>query len=65
MAASLPDEMNEDARDTLLAGVVARNMLLFNLSLFTFASPKEQDPEHISVKEYQYQINSMSPSGGR
>ena len=64
-AASLPDDMDDDVRDRLIAGVVGQNMLLYNLSRFTFASRKGQDPEGISVKEYRDQINSMSPSVGR
>jgi type I restriction enzyme M protein len=47
MASSLPEDMEDEARDTLLAGVVGQNMRLYNLSGFTFASMKGQDPKDI------------------
>lgn len=39
-AASLPGDMDEEARDMLLSGVVGQNIKLYNLSPFTFASLK-------------------------
>jgi type I restriction enzyme M protein len=47
MAASLPEEMDDDARDTLLSGCVGQNIQIYNLSRFTFASLKGQDAKDI------------------
>ena len=38
MAASLPADIDDEARDTLLSGVVGQNIKLYNLSRFTFGS---------------------------
>lgn len=54
MAASLPDEMDDDARDTLLSGVVGQNIRLYNLSRFTFASLKGQDAKDIHKNLIDY-----------
>ncbi len=40
MAKSLPDDMDDEARDTLLSGVVGQDIRVYNLSRFTFASLK-------------------------
>lgn len=54
MAASLPDDMDDDARDTLLSGVVGQNIRLYNLSRFTFASLKGQDAKDIHKNLIDY-----------
>jgi type I restriction enzyme M protein len=61
MAASLPADMDDEARDTLLSGVVGQNMRLYNLSRFTFASLKGQDPKDIHKNLIDY-ITKFSPN---
>jgi type I restriction enzyme M protein len=47
MSASLPDDMDEEARDTILFGAVGQNVQVYNLSRFTFASLRGQDAKDI------------------
>ncbi|MEB8386886.1 type I restriction-modification system subunit M N-terminal domain-containing protein [Rhodobacteraceae bacterium KMM 6894] len=47
MAASLPKDMDDEARDALLSGVVGENIRLYNESRFSFAALKGQDPKDI------------------
>lgn len=47
MKKTLPDDMDEEARDTLLSGVVGQDIRLYNESRFTFASLKGQDAKDI------------------
>ena len=54
MAESLPDEMDDEARDTLLSGAVGRGIKLYNLSRFTFASLKGQDAKDIHKNLLDY-----------
>ena len=54
MAASLPDDMDDEARDTLLSGVVGQNIKLYNLSRFTFASLKGQNAKDIHKNLVDY-----------
>ncbi|OOY05316.1 class I SAM-dependent DNA methyltransferase [Thioclava sp. F28-4] len=54
MAESLPADMDDDARDTLLSGVVGQNIRLYNLSRFTFASLKGQDAKDIHKNLVEY-----------
>ena len=54
MAASLPDDIDDDARDTLLSGVVGQDIRLYNLSRFTFASLKGQDAKDIHENLINY-----------
>jgi len=61
MAASLPDDMDDEARDTLLSGVVGQNIRLYNLSRFTFASLKGQDAKDIHKNLVDY-ITKFSPN---
>ncbi|MDA9019837.1 type I restriction-modification system subunit M [Flavimaricola sp.] len=61
MASSLPEDMDDEARDTLLAGVVGQNIRLYNLSRFTFASLKGQDPKDIHKNLIDY-ITKFSPN---
>ncbi len=54
MAASLPEDIEDEARDTLLSGVVGQNIRLYNLSRFTFASLKGQDAQDIHKNLVDY-----------
>ena len=54
MASSLPDDMDDDSRDTLLSGVVGQDIRLYNLSRFTFASLKGQDNKDIHKNLIDY-----------
>jgi|GEM_PF-1537621 len=47
MAASLPEDMDEEARDALLSGVVGENIRLYNMSRVTCATLKGQDAKDI------------------
>lgn len=57
MAKSLPSDMDDEARDTLLSGVVGQNIRLYNLSRFTFASLKGQDAKDIHDNLVNYVTN--------
>jgi len=61
MAASLPDEMDDEARDTLLSGCVGQNIKIYNLSRFTFSSLKGQDAKDIHKNLIDY-ITKFSPN---
>ena len=61
MASSLPADMDDEARDTLLAGVVGQNIKLYNLSRFTFASLKGQDAKDIHKNLIEY-VTKFSPN---
>ncbi|UWP96512.1 type I restriction-modification system subunit M [Aliiroseovarius crassostreae] len=61
MATSLPADMDDEARDTLLAGVVGQNIKLYNLSRFTFASLKGQDAKDIHKNLIDY-VTKFSPN---
>lgn len=61
MAATLPDEMDDEARDTLLSGCVGQNIKIYNLSRFTFASLKGQDAKDIHKNLIDY-ITKFSPN---
>ena len=54
MVATLPEDMDDEARDTLLSGVVGQNIQLYNLSRFTFASLKGQDAKDIHKNLIDY-----------
>lgn len=54
MSEQLPAEMDDDARDTLLAGAVGQDIRLYNLSRFTFASLKGQDAKDIHKNLIDY-----------
>ena len=47
MASSLPSDMDDEAKDTLLSGAVGEGINIYNLSRFTFASLKTQDAKDI------------------
>ncbi|OWY08736.1 restriction endonuclease subunit M [Thioclava sp. F42-5] len=57
MAESLPADMDDDARDTLLSGIVGQNIRLYNMSRFTFASLKGQDARDIHRNLIDYITN--------
>lgn len=61
MAKTLPDDMDDEARDTLLSGVVGQNIRLYNLSRFTFASLKGQDAKDIHKNLIDY-VTKFSPN---
>ncbi len=54
MAGNLPEDMDDDARDTLLSGVVGQDIRIYNLSRFTFASLKGQDAKDIHKNLIDY-----------
>lgn len=54
MAKSLPEDMDDDARDTLLSGAVGQDIRIYNLSRFTFASLKGQDAKDIHKNLIDY-----------
>ncbi|MFO7821260.1 MAG: type I restriction-modification system subunit M N-terminal domain-containing protein, partial [Lentisphaeria bacterium] len=53
-AAALPDDIDDEARDMLLSGVVGKNIKLYNLSRFTFAMLKGQDAKDIHKNLVEY-----------
>lgn len=53
-AAALPDDIDDEARDMLLSGVVGKNIKLYNLSRFTFATLKGQDAKDIHKNLVEY-----------
>ncbi|GGE28238.1 hypothetical protein GCM10011345_37880 [Gemmobacter megaterium] len=61
MAATLSDDLDDEARDTLLAGAVGQDIRLYNLSRLTFASLKGQDPKDIHKNLLEY-ITKFSPN---
>jgi type I restriction enzyme M protein len=40
LAKTLPEDMDDEARDTLLSGAVGQDIKIYNLSRFTFATLK-------------------------
>lgn len=54
MAKSLPADMDDDARDALLSGVVGQDIRIYNLSRFTFTSLKGQDAKDIHKNLIDY-----------
>ena len=56
-AASLPEEMDDVARDTLLFGSVGGGMKVYNLSRLTFATLKGQNPADIHKNLLEYVSN--------
>jgi type I restriction enzyme M protein len=60
-AETLPAEMDDDARDTLLSAVVGQNIKLYNLSKFTFETLKGQDAKDIHKNLLDY-VTKFSPN---
>lgn len=54
MAGNLPSDMDDEARDTLLSGVVGQDIRIYNLSRFTFTSLKGQDAKDIHKNLIDY-----------
>lgn len=61
LAATLPEDMDDEARDTLLSGAVGQNIKIYNLSRFTFGTLKGQDPKDIHKNLVDY-ITKFSPN---
>lgn len=61
MASSLPSDMDDEAKDTLLSGAVGEGINIYNLSRFTFASLKTQDAKDIHKNLVDY-ITKFSPN---
>lgn len=52
--ATLPEDIDDDARDTLLAGQVGENIKIYNLSPLTFEKMKQQDAKDIHKNLIKY-----------
>jgi len=61
LAKTLPEDMDDEARDTLLSGAVGQDIKIYNLSRFTFATLKGQDPKDIHKNLVDY-ITKFSPN---
>lgn len=61
MAATLPEDLDEEARETLIAGTVGQDIRIYNLSRFTFATLKSQDAKDIHKNLLDY-ITKFSPN---
>lgn len=61
MAKTLPEEMDDAARDTILFGCVGNGMKVYNTSRFTFASIKGQDAKDVHKNLLDY-ITQFSPN---
>ena len=61
MSASLPDDMDEEVRDTILFGAVGQNVQVYNLSRFTFGSLRGQDAKDIHKNLLDY-VTKFSPN---
>jgi type I restriction enzyme M protein len=53
-AATLPEDIDDEARDMLLSGLVGKNIKLYNLSSLTFAAIKGQDAKDIHKNLLDY-----------
>ena len=61
MASGLPDDMDDEARDTILYGTVGKGIQVYNLSRFTFASLRGQDAKDIHKNLLDY-VTKFSPN---
>lgn len=61
MASGLPDDMDDDARDTVLYGTVGKGIQVYNLSRFTFESLRGQDAKDIHKNLLDY-VTKFSPN---
>jgi type I restriction enzyme M protein len=61
LASDLPDDMDDEARDTILYGTAGQNIQVYNLSRFTFASLRGQDAKDIHRNLLDY-ITKFSPN---
>jgi type I restriction enzyme M protein len=61
LASSLPEDMDDEARDTILYGTAGQNIQVYNLSRFTFASLRGQDAKDIHRNLLDY-VTKFSPN---
>lgn len=61
MASGLPDDMDDEARDTILYGTVGKGIQVYNLSRFTFASLRGQDAKDVHKNLLDY-VTKFSPN---
>ncbi len=61
LAKSLHDDVDDEAKDTMLSNAVGKGISLYNLSPFTFASLKTQDAKDIHKNLMDY-ITKFSPN---
>lgn len=61
MASGLPEDMDDEARDTILYGTVGKGIQVYNLSRFTFASIRGQDAKDIHKNLLDY-VTKFSPN---
>lgn len=61
MASDLPEDMDDEARDTILYGTVGKGIQVYNLSRFTFASLRGQDAKDIHKNLLDY-VTKFSPN---
>ncbi|MFV1601739.1 MULTISPECIES: type I restriction-modification system subunit M [unclassified Phaeobacter] len=61
LADSLPEDIDDEARDTILIGAAGQNVQVYNLSRFTFESLKGQDAKDIHSNLLDY-VTKFSPN---
>ena len=61
MVSGLPDDMDDDARDTILYGTVGKGIQVYNLSRFTFESVRGQNAKDIHKNLLDY-VTKFSPN---
>lgn len=61
LADSLPEDIDDEARDTILFGTAGQNIQVYNLSRFTFESLKGQDAKDIHSNLLDY-VTKFSPN---
>lgn len=61
VASTLPEDMDDEARDTILYGAVGEGISVYNLSKFTFATLKGQDAKDIHKNLLDY-VTKFSPN---
>lgn len=60
-ASSLPENMDDEARDRILSKTAGQNFQVYNLSQFTFASLRGQDAKDIHLNLLDY-VTKFSPN---
>jgi type I restriction enzyme M protein len=61
MASGLSEDMDDEARDTILYGTAGKGIQVYNLSRFTFASLRGQDSKDIHKNLLDY-VTKFSPN---
>lgn len=61
MAAALPDDMDDEARDSVIYGAVGKGISVYNLSRFTFGTLKGQNAKDIHKNLLDY-VTKFSPN---